>query len=174
MNRRPTCCVLGTTAAALGGATQAIVKSLHEAFGVPTKEANAATCRVTRDMLSMSARPAHGRRSASAARARYPEKARRAQSSTGRWNWVTVIGPKAPIRAFAAGVIDAPVPAQPMECGAPDAACSLLGRRANAQSGTFPAARRSGISPRAHRERARADTVSCPTTSMVESMICSA
>lgn len=51
-------CLLGTTAAALGGATQVIVKSLHEAFGVPTKEASAATCRATREMLSM----LHGQR----------------------------------------------------------------------------------------------------------------
>lgn len=44
---------LGTTAAALGGATQVIVKSLHEAFGVPSKEANAAACRATRELLDM-------------------------------------------------------------------------------------------------------------------------
>lgn len=44
---------LGTTAAALGGATQVIVKSLHEAFGVPSKEANAATSRATKELLNM-------------------------------------------------------------------------------------------------------------------------
>jgi len=44
---------LGATAAALGGASQVIVKSLHEAFGVPSKEANAASCRATRELLRM-------------------------------------------------------------------------------------------------------------------------
>ncbi len=46
-------CSLGTTAAALAGASQVIVKSLHEAFGIPTKEANAAGCRATRETLNM-------------------------------------------------------------------------------------------------------------------------
>lgn len=43
----------GATAAALGKATKVIVKSPHEAFGIPTKEANAAGIRTTKQILNM-------------------------------------------------------------------------------------------------------------------------
>jgi methylaspartate mutase epsilon subunit len=43
----------GATTAALGKATKVIVKSPHEAFGIPTKEANAAGIRTTKQILSM-------------------------------------------------------------------------------------------------------------------------
>lgn len=43
----------GATAAALGKATKVIVKSPHEAFGIPTKEANAAGLRTTKQILNM-------------------------------------------------------------------------------------------------------------------------
>lgn len=43
----------GTVAAALGKATKVIVKTPHEAFGVPTKEANADGLKATRQILNM-------------------------------------------------------------------------------------------------------------------------
>jgi len=43
----------GAAAAALGKATKVIVKSPHEAFGIPTKEANAAGIRTTKQILNM-------------------------------------------------------------------------------------------------------------------------
>ena len=43
----------GAAAAALGKATKVIVKSPHEALGIPTKEANAAGIRTTRQILNM-------------------------------------------------------------------------------------------------------------------------
>jgi len=44
---------LGAVVAALSGATKVITKSIQEAFGVPTKEANAAGVRVTKQVLAM-------------------------------------------------------------------------------------------------------------------------
>ncbi len=43
----------GATAAALGKANKVIVKTPHEALGIPTKEANAAGIRVTKQILNM-------------------------------------------------------------------------------------------------------------------------
>jgi methylaspartate mutase epsilon subunit len=43
----------GAAAAAFSGATKVIVKSPHEAFGVPTKEANADGLKTTRQVLNM-------------------------------------------------------------------------------------------------------------------------
>lgn len=43
----------GSSAAALSHATKVIVKTPHEAMGVPTKEANAAGLRTTRQLISM-------------------------------------------------------------------------------------------------------------------------
>jgi methylaspartate mutase epsilon subunit len=43
----------GAAAAAFAGATKVIVKSPHEAFGVPTKEANADGLKATRQVLNM-------------------------------------------------------------------------------------------------------------------------
>ncbi|WP_291258830.1 methylaspartate mutase subunit E [Fusobacterium sp.] len=43
----------GATAAALSGATKVIVKTPHEAIGVPTKEANAAGIRATKMVLNL-------------------------------------------------------------------------------------------------------------------------
>lgn len=44
---------LGATAAALAGATKVIVKTPHEAFGIPTKEANAQGIRATKMVLNL-------------------------------------------------------------------------------------------------------------------------
>ncbi len=44
---------LGAATAALGGASQTIVKSPHEALGIPTKEANAAGIKATRQVVNM-------------------------------------------------------------------------------------------------------------------------
>lgn len=44
---------LGAAAARLSGATKVIVKSPHEAMGIPTKEANAQGLRATRQVVSM-------------------------------------------------------------------------------------------------------------------------
>ena len=44
---------LGAAAATLSGATKVIVKSPHEAMGIPTMEANAAGLRTTRQVVSM-------------------------------------------------------------------------------------------------------------------------
>jgi len=43
----------GAAAAALAGATKVIVKTPHEAMGIPTKEANAAGLRATKQVVSM-------------------------------------------------------------------------------------------------------------------------
>lgn len=43
----------GAATAVLSGATKVIVKSPHEAFGIPTKEANAAGCRATKQLANM-------------------------------------------------------------------------------------------------------------------------
>ncbi|MDO5717370.1 MAG: methylaspartate mutase subunit E [Tissierellia bacterium] len=44
---------LGSTAAALAGATKVIVKTPHEAFGIPTKEANANGIKTTKMVLNL-------------------------------------------------------------------------------------------------------------------------
>jgi methylaspartate mutase epsilon subunit len=43
----------GAAAAVLSGATKVIVKSIHEAFGIPTKEANAAGLKTTKQLVAM-------------------------------------------------------------------------------------------------------------------------
>ncbi len=43
----------GSAAAALSGATKVIVKSVHEAFGIPTKEANASGLKATKQLVTM-------------------------------------------------------------------------------------------------------------------------
>jgi methylaspartate mutase epsilon subunit len=43
----------GAAAAVLSGATKVIVKSIHEALGIPTKEANAAGLKATKQMVAM-------------------------------------------------------------------------------------------------------------------------
>lgn len=43
----------GTAAAVLGGATKVIVKSPHEAIGIPTKEANASGLKATKQLVTM-------------------------------------------------------------------------------------------------------------------------
>ncbi len=45
--------VMGAIIAVLGGATQVITKTSHEAVGIPTKEANAAGARATRKAIEM-------------------------------------------------------------------------------------------------------------------------
>lgn len=45
--------IMGAIIAVLGGATQIITKTSHEAIGIPTKEANAAGVRSTRKAISM-------------------------------------------------------------------------------------------------------------------------
>ena len=44
---------LGSTIAALAKATKVIVKTPHEAIGIPTKEANAAGLRCTKQVVNM-------------------------------------------------------------------------------------------------------------------------
>ena len=44
---------LGSTTAALSGATKVIVKTPHEAFGIPTKEANAGGIKATKMVLNL-------------------------------------------------------------------------------------------------------------------------
>lgn len=44
---------LGAATAALGGATQVVVKSPHEAAGIPTKEANAAGIKASKQVIGM-------------------------------------------------------------------------------------------------------------------------
>ncbi len=43
----------GAAAAVLSGATKVIVKSIHEAFGIPTKEANASGMKATKQLVAM-------------------------------------------------------------------------------------------------------------------------
>ncbi|HHY09201.1 MAG TPA: methylaspartate mutase subunit E, partial [Firmicutes bacterium] len=98
---------LGAAAAALGRATKVIVKTTHEALGIPTKEANAQGVRATKQVLSM----LRGQE--------YPEnpllaeereiiltETRQILSKTlelGDGDWA-----QGAVRAFAAGVIDVP------------------------------------------------------------------
>ncbi len=104
---------LGALAAAFAGATKVIVKSPHEAFGVPTKEANADGLKATRQVLNM------------VRDQRFPESQELVEElaiteaetrailekiyDLGEGDWA--IGA---VRAFAAGVLD--VPFAPSRC----------------------------------------------------------
>lgn len=98
---------LGGMTAALGKATKVIVKTTHEALGIPTKEANAQGIRATKQVLNMLRDQA------------YPENPRLAEEreiilqetraildktlELGEGDWAL-----GAVRAFAAGVIDIP------------------------------------------------------------------
>lgn len=98
---------LGGATAALGKATKVIVKTTHEALGIPTKEANAQGIRATKQILNMLQDQA------------YPENPLLAQEretilqetrlilnktlELGEGDWAL-----GAVRAFAAGVIDVP------------------------------------------------------------------
>ena len=98
---------LGGITAALGKATKVIVKTTHEALGIPTKEANAQGIRATKQVLNMLQDQV------------YPENPNLAEEreiilqetrlildrtlELGEGDWA-----KGAVRAFAAGVIDIP------------------------------------------------------------------
>lgn len=98
---------LGGVTAALGKATKVIVKTTHEALGIPTKEANAQGIRATKQVLNMLQDQA------------YPESAALAREREIILNETRLILDKTlelgegdwalgTVRAFAAGAIDVP------------------------------------------------------------------
>ena len=98
---------LGSTAAALGKATKVIVKTTHEALGIPTKEANAQAIRTTKQVLNMLQDQALPESPALAEeREIILQETRAILNKTlelGEGDWAL-----GAVRAFAAGVIDVP------------------------------------------------------------------
>ncbi len=97
----------GTTGAVFSGADKVIVKSPHEAMGIPTKEANAQGLRATRQLINMLADQTHPE---SADMEREMNWIRRevkaildAVWKQGEGDWET-----GTIRAFQAGILDVP------------------------------------------------------------------
>lgn len=98
---------LGSAAAALAGATKVIVKTPHEAIGIPTKEANAAGIKATKMVLNL----LEGQRYAEAEALRNEINVIKAEVKCmldetlklGKGDWA--IGT---VKAFEAGVIDIP------------------------------------------------------------------
>lgn len=98
---------LGGVTAALGKATKVIVKTTHEALGIPTKEANAQGIRATKQVLNMLQDQVYPESDALAAeREIILAETRLILNKTlelGEGDWA-----KGAVRAFAAGVIDVP------------------------------------------------------------------
>lgn len=98
---------LGGAAAALGKATKVIVKTPHEALGVPTKEANAQGIRATKQVLSMLQDQAYPENEELALeREIILQETRQILNKTrelGNGDWAL-----GTVRAFEAGVIDVP------------------------------------------------------------------
>lgn len=98
---------LGGAAAALGKATKVIVKTPHEALGVPTKEANAQGIRATKQVLSMLQDQMYPENDKLAfERAIIIQETREILNKTrelGEGDWAV-----GTVRSFAAGVIDIP------------------------------------------------------------------
>ncbi|MGE5530240.1 MAG: methylaspartate mutase subunit E [Patescibacteria group bacterium] len=105
----------GAVAAALSRATKVIVKTPHEALGVPTAEANAAGLRATRQILSMlrdQSLPRTEELEREAGIIRTETRAILARvRDLGGGDWA-----EGAVRAFAAGVLD--VPFAPSRCNA--------------------------------------------------------
>ncbi len=98
---------LGSATAALGKATKVIVKTTHEALGIPTKEANAQAIRATKQVLNMLQDQALPENAALAdEREIILQETRAILDKTlelGEGDWAL-----GAVRAFAAGVIDVP------------------------------------------------------------------
>lgn len=98
---------LGGVAAALGKATKVIVKTTHEALGIPTKEANAEGIRATKQILNMLQDQSYPENpSLDKEKEIILQETRQILDKTielGEGDWV-----KGAIRAFAFGVIDVP------------------------------------------------------------------
>ena len=98
---------LGSAAAALAGATKVIVKTPHEAIGIPTKEANAAGIKATKMVLNL----LEGQRYAEAEALRNEINIIKAEVKCmldetlklGKGDWAV-----GTVKAFEAGVIDIP------------------------------------------------------------------
>ncbi|GAB1483863.1 methylaspartate mutase subunit E [Treponema sp.] len=98
----------GATAARLSGATKVIVKSPHEAMGIPTKEANAQGLRTSRQVVNMLSEQGILNSSAVEAEAELIERETRALLEAA-----FALAPgrdpeEAAVRAFEAGIIDVP------------------------------------------------------------------
>ena len=97
----------GAAAAALSGATKVIVKTPHEALGIPTKEANAAGIRTTKQVLNMLCDQKFGMTKEVAAEAAIIKAETRCILDSvyelGRGDYAV-----GAVRAFEAGVIDVP------------------------------------------------------------------
>lgn len=98
---------LGSMTAALGKATKVIVKTTHEALGIPTKEANAQGIRATKQVLNMlQDQVFHENPQLAAEREIILQETRSILNKTlelGEGDWAL-----GAVRAFAAGVIDVP------------------------------------------------------------------
>jgi methylaspartate mutase epsilon subunit len=103
----------GAAAAAFAGVTKVIVKSPHEAFGVPTKEANADGLKTTRQVINMlrdQKLPASAELQTEIGIIRDETKAILDKiAELGEGDWAVGI-----VRGFAAGVVD--VPFAPSRC----------------------------------------------------------
>ncbi len=103
----------GAAAAAFAGATKVIVKTPHEAFGVPTKEANADGLKATRQILNMlrdQRLPLSNELKAEIGLIKQETKCILSKvEELGAGDWA-----QGAVRAFAAGVID--VPFAPSRC----------------------------------------------------------
>jgi methylaspartate mutase epsilon subunit len=96
----------GSAAAALAGATKVIVKTPHEAIGIPTKEANAQGLRCTKQVISMLADQRLDDAAVAAEMAIIAEETRCILEKTlelGGGDWA-----QGTVRAFQAGVLDVP------------------------------------------------------------------
>ena len=97
----------GAATAVLAGATKVIVKSPHEAFGIPTKEANAAGLRATKQLANMlSCQTMHNGPRAMAEKHMIMAETRAILDKTLELGGNDF--EKAAVAAFAAGVIDVP------------------------------------------------------------------
>lgn len=98
---------LGGVTAALGKATKVIVKTTHEALGIPTKEANARGIRATKQVLSMLQDQAYPENPAlEKEKDIIMQETRQILDKTlelGEGDWAL-----GTVRAFAAGIIDVP------------------------------------------------------------------
>jgi methylaspartate mutase epsilon subunit len=97
----------GAAAAAFAGATKVIVKTPHEAFGVPTKEANADALKATRQVLNMlqdqKMPDANELREEIGITSAETRSLLEGVESLGEGDWAL-----GAVRAFAAGILDVP------------------------------------------------------------------
>lgn len=136
---------LGSATAALGKATKVIVKTTHEALGIPTKEANAQGIRATKQVLNMLQDQVFPENPCLAEeRDIILQETRAILNRTlelGEGDWAL-----GAVRAFAAGVIDVPFAPSTFNLGRTMPARDNEGRCASCTGATCPSPRKSRIS----------------------------